>query len=67
MAQEDKTRTWCMIALMAFNITIILCMVGYIFKRGGMGGLYFMDFVVTIVLATFVACGAFIAAMMLDK
>ena len=56
-----------MIALMAFNITIILCMVGYIFKRGGMGGLYFMDFVVTIVLATFVACGAFIAAMMLDK
>jgi hypothetical protein len=67
MAQEEKTRSWSMIAIIAFNITIILCMSGYILRRGGTGGLYFMDFVVAIVLATFVACGAFLAAMKLDK
>jgi cytosine/uracil/thiamine/allantoin permease len=67
MAQQDKTRKWSMIALIAFNITVILCMIGYVLGRGGLGGLYFMDFVVAIVLATFVACGAFIVAMMLDK
>ncbi len=67
MEPEDKTRRWSIAAILAFNITVILCVIGYVWKRGGMGGLYFMDFVITIVLATFVACGAFLAAMKLDK
>ena len=67
MAQDDKTRRWSMIAIIAFNFMVLLCMIIYIYKRGGMGGLYFMDFIVTIVLATFAAAAAYVVSMMMDK
>ncbi|MGW8256346.1 MAG: hypothetical protein ACWGMZ_02555 [Thermoguttaceae bacterium] len=67
MASEDKSRSWSMISLIAFNITVILCIITSVLIRGGFGGLYFKDFIVAIVLGSFVACGAFLAAMKLDK
>jgi hypothetical protein len=66
MAQDDKTQRWSMVALIAFNVTVILCMIIYIMARGGMGGLFFGDFFVALVLGAVVACVAFIAAMKLD-
>lgn len=66
MAQDDNTQRWAMFAIIAFNITVILCMIVYSFKRvGGMAGLHFMDFLVTLVLAAIVGGGVFWASMKL--
>jgi len=67
MAQDDNIQRWAMFAVIAFNVTVILCMIVYSFKRvGGMSGFYFMDFVVTLVLACIAAGGVFWASKKLN-
>lgn len=59
MAQDDNIQRWAMFAIIAFNITVILCMIVYSLIRGGMSGLNIGDFIVTLVLAIIVGGGVF--------
>lgn len=60
MPQDENTQRRAMFAIIGFNVTIILCMIVYSFKReGGASGLYLLDFIVAIVLASLVAGGVF--------
>ena len=67
MAQDDNIQRWVMYTIIAFNVTVILCMIVYSMIRvGGMSGLYFRDFFVTAVLASIVAGGVFWASKKLN-
>jgi hypothetical protein len=67
MALDDKTQRWLMYAIIAFNVTVILLMIIFSMTRsGGMAGLYFRDFFITLVLACVVGGGVFWASMKLQ-
>jgi hypothetical protein len=67
MAQNDNTQRWISFAIIAFNVIVILCMIVFSFIRvGGMAGLYFSDFVLTLVLAILVGGGVFWASKRLN-
>jgi len=64
--EEEQARRRMMIALIAFNIIVVAFMIGFVFLRGGMNLLRFADFLVTLLVASFVAGGTF-AVMTLKK
>jgi hypothetical protein len=58
MPQDDNIRRWAMYSVIAFNVTVILFMIVFsLFRTGGMAGLHFIDFVITLLLAI-IAAGA---------
>jgi hypothetical protein len=60
MAQDNNTQRWVMYSIIGFNVTVILFMIIYSFKRvGGMAGLFWTDFATTLILACIVAGGVF--------
>ena len=63
---DDKSSRHGMYAIIAFNLTIIFCMMVFAWLRGGMTYLHFFDFVGGFVLATAAAGGVFGAANVLD-
>jgi hypothetical protein len=63
---DDKATRHGRVAIIGFNVMVILCMIVYSWLRGGISELHFIDFIVTIVLSTGVGAGAFKVANILD-
>ena len=61
---DDKAGRHAKIAVIAFNVTIIFCMIVFSWLRGGMTYLHFFDFFWAVVLAALAAGGAFGEATM---
>jgi hypothetical protein len=67
MSNDDNTQLYAKFAIIAFNITVLLCIIIYSMKRvGGITGFFVSDFIVTIVLASIVASGVFVVAKKLN-
>jgi hypothetical protein len=66
MPQDDNIRRWAMYSVIAFNVTVIFFMIVFsLFRTGGMSGVHFGDFVITLLLAIIAAVGVFWASMKL--
>ena len=63
---DDKARQHGMIAIIAFNLAVIFCMVVFAWLRGGMTYLHLMDFVGAVVISTIVAAAALGVASVVD-
>ena len=63
---DDKANRPGTIAIIGFNVMVILCMFLFSWLRGGMANLHFFDFIITLVLATGGGAAAFKVAMVLD-
>ncbi len=59
---EEDVKRRLMFGLIAFNVIVVLGMIGFVVLRGGMGGLGFGDFVLTILAGLVVGGATFGAA-----
>lgn len=59
LSQDEKTRRWLKFAVVAFNVTIIVCMIVLSILRGGMSFLGGWDFVGAVFLALLAGAVAF--------
>lgn len=65
-SSEERLRRRKMVALITFNVTVILCMVVAIVLRGGMAYLGFLDFVIAFFLASVTAAATLGISMWRD-
>jgi len=67
MALDDKIQRWASYGVIAFNVTVIIMMIIYSFARtGGMAGLHFGDFIISLVLAAISGGVVFLVSMKLQ-
>lgn len=64
--EEDRNKRRVMFAIIAFNIAVVVCVIGFVLLRGGMNRLGFMDFMITILVAL-AAGGATLGVMTVKK
>ncbi len=60
---EEDVKRRLMFGVIAFNVTVVLCMIGLMLARGGMNLLGTWDFVLTVLAALVVGGATFGAAM----
>ena len=66
LSEEEQAKRRLMIAVVAFNIAVVVCMIGFVFHRGGMHLLGLMDFSLTFLVAL-IAGGIIFAVMTVKK
>ncbi|MBN2472983.1 MAG: hypothetical protein JXB62_00145 [Pirellulales bacterium] len=67
LSEDEKTKRRGMVAVLAFNLTVILSILVCIIFRGGMAHLKVLHFGIALVLATMAAAAAFAITMWWDK
>ena len=65
-SEEEQAKRRLMIALVAFNIAVVVCMIGFVYLRGGMNLLGWMDFSLTFLVAL-IAGGITLGVMTVKK
>lgn len=67
LSQDEKIKRRGMIAVIGFNVTVVLGVILFVVLRGGMAFLGLFDFAITLLLASAVAAAAFGITMYLDR
>jgi len=67
LSDEEKNKRRMMSGIIAFNATVIVCIIACVFLRGGMAFLGFTDFLIALVLGVTAAAAAFAVVTWLDK